>query len=449
MVKFPIGTSDRSQNIAKNVAYIFVVKGISIIISFLIIPITLDYVSKPIYGIWLTMFSIVSWLSLFDVGLGNGLRNELSRVVAQNDKDAAGEYVSTTYFAMTAISVVLFLISLILCNSLDWIKILKLPKDYAYDMSRTMMILSFFFCLRFVVQLISIIYYSIQKSFMVELIGMVGNFISLLLVFLGRGYFPDDRLLFLVYALCLPPIVVMTVFSIVLYNSKSYVYLRPKYSSVRISKMSSLMNLGFKFFVLQICGLLTYSMTNFLILQFLNADDVTYYNIAYKYFSALLILNNMFCAPLWSAFTEAYTLKDFPWIRSSMRKLNKLFLAICGIGLLMLVFSPIFYRIWLQNQLTIPFSLSLVTMLFILVCCYNGIVVAFINGVGKIRLQTYITIITTIIYIPACRFLSIEMEFGVTGFVGYMFAVNLFSSLVAVVQSEKIIKNRAYGIWNR
>lgn len=447
-MKFPIGTSARSQNIAKNVAYIFVVKGISIVVSFLVIPITLDYVSKPIYGIWLTMFSVVSWLSLFDVGLGNGLRNELSKVVARKDKIAAGEYVSTTYFAMIAISVALFLICLILCNVLDWIKLLKLPEDYAYDMSRTMTILSFFFCLRFVVQLISIIYYSVQKSFMVELIGMFGNLISLLLVYFGREFFPDDKLLFLVYALCLPPIVVMVVFSLILYNSESYKYLRPKYSSVRTSKMSSLVNLGVKFFVLQICGLLTYSMTNFLILQFLNADDVTYYNIAYKYFSALLILNNMFCAPLWSAFTEAYTLKDFSWIKNSIRKLNKLFLAICAIGVLMLLISPIFYKIWLQNQLTIPFSLSLMTMLFILVCCYNGIVVAFINGVGKIRLQTYIMVITTIIYIPACRFFAINMGFGVTGFVGYMFAMNLAVSLITMVQSKKIIQNKAYGIWN-
>ncbi len=54
---FRLKTSERSSNIIKNVAYITVIKGISLAVSFMIIPITIDYVSKSTYGIWLTMFS--------------------------------------------------------------------------------------------------------------------------------------------------------------------------------------------------------------------------------------------------------------------------------------------------------------------------------------------------------------------------------------------------------
>ncbi len=415
----------------------------------MIIPLTIDYVNKSVYGIWLTMYSIVSWLSLFDVGLGNGLRNKLSAALANGEREAATEYVSTTYFAMLCISLSLLILSLILSYALDWVSILKLPSDYHYNISQTLAILSFFFCIRFVVQLISTVYFAIQKAFMVELINMLGNLIVLGAVYFGRQFFQNDKLLFLVFALCVPPILVMIVFSFRLFLSKSFGYLRPRISCMRKDKMTSLVNLGLGFFLLQICGLLTYSMTNFLILRFLNADDVTYYNLSYKYFSALLILNNIVCAPLWSAFTEAYALRDLRWIKNCVRKMSIFFCGICLLGIVMLLLSPYFYKFWLNGNIGIPFSLSTATMLFILVACYNGIVIAFINGVGKIRLQTYLTIINTILYIPLCYLLTEYFHFGVTGFVAYMFVSNLIISVISAIQTDKIINDRAYGIWNK
>ena len=142
---FRLKTSERSSNIIKNVAYITVIKGISLAVSFMIIPITIDYVSKSTYGIWLTMFSIVNWLGMFDIGLGNGLRNKLSEAIAQKNKKSATEYVSTAYFAIIAIAVVLLCISIPLCSIIDWISLLKLPDDYHYDISLTMATLFCFF----------------------------------------------------------------------------------------------------------------------------------------------------------------------------------------------------------------------------------------------------------------------------------------------------------------
>lgn len=441
--------SHRSRNIAKNIAYIFFIKGISILLSFLVIPLTLEYVGKPLYGIWLTMFSIVSWLSLFDVGLGNGLRNNLSAALARKEIKDAAQYVSTTYFAMTIISILLLSITIIFAKYLDWKSILKLPDDYPFDVSRTLIVLSAFFCVRFIIQLISSIFYAVQKAFMVDLVGMAGNLLSLCAIYFGRDYYLGDRLLFLVYALCLPPIIAMFITSICIFLSKSYKFLRPRIENIKKEKIENLVNLGMKFFLLQICGLLTYSMTNFLILQFLSADDVTNYNLSYKYFSALLILNNMICAPLWSAFTEAYELGDFRWIKNCRKKMGKVFLAICFIGGVMVIISPMFYRIWLNNMISIPFLLSVVMMLFILTSCFNGIVISFINGVGKIKLQSYMAIVSTLIYIPICKFLAVNLSLGVIGFVLYMFFSNAVMAGISAIQMNRIINGRACGIWGK
>jgi len=65
---------ERSIAAKKNIAYSFIIRGISIAISLALIPLTINYVNPIQYGIWLTLSSILGWFSFFDIGFGNGFR---------------------------------------------------------------------------------------------------------------------------------------------------------------------------------------------------------------------------------------------------------------------------------------------------------------------------------------------------------------------------------------
>ena len=93
--------SYRTKQLSKNVLYIAFFKFGSILSNFLLIPITINYVSSPIYGIWMTLYSIISWLSIFDIGLGNGMRNYLTEAVSKGNYKEAQSYLSTTIVALT------------------------------------------------------------------------------------------------------------------------------------------------------------------------------------------------------------------------------------------------------------------------------------------------------------------------------------------------------------
>ncbi len=58
---------ERTFNVGKNILFSFILKGISIIISFLLVPLTIDYLNPSEYGIWLTLSSILGWINLFDI----------------------------------------------------------------------------------------------------------------------------------------------------------------------------------------------------------------------------------------------------------------------------------------------------------------------------------------------------------------------------------------------
>ena len=58
---------------------------LSIFLSFFVVRETLAYLGKDLYGIWSVLFSIISWITLFDSGVGNGLRNKLVISLVNND----------------------------------------------------------------------------------------------------------------------------------------------------------------------------------------------------------------------------------------------------------------------------------------------------------------------------------------------------------------------------
>ena len=69
----------RSAKVKKNILGSFVVKGISILVSLILVPLTIGYVSSELYGIWLTLASVISWVALFDLGFGKRLAAMLVR----------------------------------------------------------------------------------------------------------------------------------------------------------------------------------------------------------------------------------------------------------------------------------------------------------------------------------------------------------------------------------
>jgi len=105
---------ERSLKAKKNILASFGLKGISIVISFLLVPLTLNYIDVTRYGIWLTLSSIISWFGFFDIGLGSGLRNKFAEAIAKDQKELARTYVSTTYAVLLIIVGIVFLLFLII-----------------------------------------------------------------------------------------------------------------------------------------------------------------------------------------------------------------------------------------------------------------------------------------------------------------------------------------------
>ena len=118
--------SERSNLVKKNIIFSFVLRGISVLCSLILVPLTLNYLSADQYGVWLTLNSIVTWFGVCEIGIGMGLKNKLGEALALKDYELGKTYVSLTYALLSIIMIVFFCVFLIVAYFLDWNKILNI-----------------------------------------------------------------------------------------------------------------------------------------------------------------------------------------------------------------------------------------------------------------------------------------------------------------------------------
>ncbi|MDP4222855.1 MAG: MATE family efflux transporter [Bacteroidota bacterium] len=438
---------ERSVKAKKNILASFLIKGASIGISLLLVPLTINYINSSRYGIWLTLSSIVAWLSFFDVGLTQGLRNKFAEAKARNDDEVARIYVSTTYAILAIIFFAIWVIFLVCNNYLNWPKILNVPAEMQSEISLLAVIVFTYFCLSFVLKIVSTVLLADQQPARSSLIDMLGQLVSLIfIVILVKT--TEGSLLKLGIALCVSPLLILVGANLLLFRG-IYSKYRPGFSKIRFIYAKDLFNLGLVFFIIQLAAIIQFQTANIIIARNFGTRDVTSYNIVYKYFSILNMIFTIFITPFWSASTEAYQKNDIGWIRNGIKKYNQVNLLLFLAGLIMLIFSDTVYRVWLgKGTVDIRFSLSLWGFLYFNVMMFGGKYVNFLNGISALRIQFISSVISPFLYIAVALLLIKYYHLGVYS----LFIASVIASfngfILAPLQYNRIIvKKSDSSIW--
>ena len=241
--------------------------------------------------------------------------------------------------------------------------------------------------------------------------------------------------------------VVTTITSLVMYRCSRYRMVAPSFRYIRPHLIRDILSLGGQFFIIYLCLIACFSVMNIVISREVGPIAVTQYNIANKYFGMIYMLFIIALAPLWTSFTDAYTKKDYSWMRATIRKLEQTWIITIVICILMFVFSPFVYQLWIGDSVDIPFLLSIVTAGYVLIQTLANIYMYTINGIGYIRIQTIVYIIMAIASWPALTYCC--KEWGVIGIVIYPSLVFFAQALFGKIQINKILNNTAHGIWGK
>ena len=433
----------RTATVKKNILASFLIRGWSIVVSLMLVPMTLGYLSSELYGVWLTLSSVILWLGFFDVGFTLGLKNKLAEAIALNDWERGKCLVSTTYFMMFAIFIPLCILLEFSIEFVDWASFLNIDPKYNEDISKALYAIILFFCLNMILHVLGSVIAAFQQVAFSNAFPVISHTISLVVIYILIKTVPPS-LTILSLTISAIPVVVYLVSSVILYKT-SYKKVAPSIQHINTKYISDLFTLGFKFFLIQTQVIVFYQTTNFLISNLSGPNDVTYYNIAYKYLSIAMMVYNIILAPLWPAFTDAYTKKDYKWMNNIYSKMTKLYILLAVILIAMVIISPIAYKIWIGNRATIPFAMTSLVALYIIIHNWDALQVYLINGTGCIKLQTYVTMIGLICHIPFSYFLG--RYIGGYGVVCSMIIINFIYVVFFTIQIRKILKQQATGIW--
>jgi O-antigen/teichoic acid export membrane protein len=438
---------ERSIKAKKNILASILIKGFSIGISLLLVPLTINYVNSSRYGIWLTISSIIGWLSFFDIGLTQGLRNRFAEARAKNENQIAQVFVSTTFAILSIIFATLWIIYLFSHSYLNWSNILKVPSEMNTEISILALIVFTYFCISFVLKIINTILLADQQPAKSSLIDLLGQVISLIFIMILVKT-TQGSLVKLGIALCLSPLIVLIAANIILFGGP-YREFRPKLSCVNFTYAKDLFNLGLVFFLIQFASIIQFQTANIIIARNFSTEDVTAYNIVYKYFGVLNMLFVIFITPFWSASTEAYQKKDIAWIRNGIKRYNQANLLFVACGVLMLILSGPVYDLWLgKGKVIIPFSLSFWGFMYFNVLIFGGKYVNFLNGISALRIQFISSLISPFIYIILAMTLIRYFKLGPNSLFIASIIANFNAFILAPIQYNQIIvKKSKKPIW--
>lgn len=443
-VKKIFNGDDRTTLMLKNIAGSILVKGWNCIVQFLLVPITLNCLTQYEYGVWLTVNSILIWIDQFDIGLGNGLRNKLAEALAKNERERAKTLVSSTFIALFFIIIPIVFAFIGVLQIVDCYQFLKVDATIIPNMKGLLEVLVALMGGTFIFKFIGNIYLGLQLPAINNLLVVAGQTLSLAVIYILSVNGIHSLFAVAVVYTASPLVVYILSYPVTFCK---YKFLTPSLRAFDKSELKGLFSLGVTFFFVQVAGLVIFASSNILITNLLSPSDVTLYQISYRYFSLLIMAFTLISAPLWSATTDAYAMGDVEWIRNVMEKMRRIMFAFAGCLMLMLLASPLFYKIWVGDKISITWTLSALMAVYVAVLIYSTCYSNVLFGIGKLRMITCVTVLEAIIYIPLAICLS--YRWGLYGIVVALILVNLMCAVCNRIQYSMLMTGKASGIWNK
>lgn len=440
-------SSNRTQKANLNTFLSLIFRGASILLSFILVSLTINYIKPDIYGVWLTLSSLVGWIAMFDIGIANGLKNKLSESLALKNYAKGRMFVSTTYAIIGLIALGLVCIYLVFHQFVNWQSVFNSPFIPENKLRNMVSIVVILFLLKFVADIINVVAAAFQMVAVSSFLLFLSNLgITLSVWILTKTTAPNMVLL----AICLSFIpFIISVFSSLILFKTSFKNVKPSFKNINFKQSRGILSLGWQFFVLQIVVVVIFQTDNIIIAQFFEPKEVTNFNVAYKYYSILAIVFSIVLTPYWTAFNDAFIKEEISWIKTSIQKLVKFFFACLLASVFMIILSSSFFRVWVGDDIEISISLSIFLCVYIAIMNWSSIFSNFLNGVGKIRLQIIIAPLAGILNIGLSVFFIKGLKLGITS-IPLANALSLsIGAIVGYIQYKKITNNTAIGIWNK
>ena len=399
-----IGRDVKDKTIAKNILLSFIVRFFAFLLALIKMPMYIKFFNnEEVLGIWFTILSLLVWIFNFDLGIGNGLRNNLVKVIEKDNKKETKEYISSAYISTFILIIFLGLIFLIVIPIINWNSFFNTSSTIVSEevFQKTITIVLFGLLLQFLLKLINSIMYSLQKSFVPGLHNFISELLLLIVLFFINNNIPIMEklpIIAIIYSICMCLPLLIT--SIIMFSNKLK-YARPSLKSFTIKSAKTVLFIGGLFFWIQILYMIIVNTNEYLITWFIGPKYVVQYQIYNKLFSLIGTLCTLLLTPIWSMVTKALVNKDFDWINNLYKKLKRITLIAIICEFLIIPFLQILVNVWLkEDAISVNYLYAVAFAISGSLLIWNGVISTIVNGMGKLKTQFITLTIGVFINVP-------------------------------------------------
>jgi O-antigen/teichoic acid export membrane protein len=353
------------------------------------VPMTLNYLGPERYGMWMTIASFSIMLSFSDLGIGNGVLSAVADSFGRNDRPAIRNQVSSGFFFLCGIAVLLFLLFALIGPLFRWDRLFNVVSPLARQESApalAVFILCFAIGMPFgIVQKVQI---GLQQGFAANLWQCVGSLIGLAGV-LAVIHF-DGSVPWLIAAISGAPIFA-SILNFFLFFAVKAPDLAPNRNVVSGQTIGRMARIGLLFFVLQLIISVAFASDNIIIAQLLGASAVATYAVPEKMFALITSLIVLAVNPLWPAYTEAIARGDNKWVRKTfIRSMYFAVLAAAAGATVLVLFGREITALWVGHSINPPFLLLICFGVWKVLEAAGNALSIYLNGAGQLRMQVFL-----------------------------------------------------------
>lgn len=344
----------------------------------------IDLLKTEKYGVWLTLFNILNWLSIFDLGITNGLRNKLSELYVQNEDIKMGKYIMNVMYFLFFVFSFLFVFFLLILPCLNLNQIFNSYSTSSNEFYYLLLISVSGIILKFILQ-VPVTLESAKGLINVTLfIQTIGNILGLIILYLLTYFKIEMNLIIMSLLIIWLPNLVFVLYNIYFFLIR-YKKLQFDYFKFDFEYIRPILNISFYFFISQITSLISFASIPFIVTKFCGPAETANYNVTFSLYNLPILLMSIFCGPLTPLTSQAVTKNDNVWLRRQIKIYFLLILGLVAFSLVLTFKSQQIYYLWLNDRIVL--SNELIWILFIY-SSINVIIQPFsniLNGIGDLK----------------------------------------------------------------
>ena len=389
-------TERRHVGIARGALSALGARGLGMLVSLLVVPVTVGYLGSERYGALMAILSMLAWVTIADLGLGNELNNLLAAAAGRDDESGAREAIASAFWMLVGVTAIVLLAGGFAWRLVDWPAVFNVRTPEAVAEVGPAMGLAFLlFCLAFPLSVVDRVLISFQQGATANAWAMVGSAATLTAVLVAAR--TRGGMLALVAALAGAPLAVKAVTAGWLFFFRRPAF-RPEWSAATRGTSARLLRHGSTFFVQQVAALVLLSTDNIIIARVLGAEQVTPYSVTWSLLGLTQVLTMAAFPYLWAAYGEALARGDDAWV---VRTLGRSLVAGTAATALLLVpltlFGQPIIRLWAGPAAVPPTALLWWMAAWYLFLAPGQMLSAFLNAMGKVRVQAWAGLLAAIL----------------------------------------------------